>query len=77
MRNYGALVLESNGKTQTVAAADQEGITTGLLRLMQSKVKKVVFLSGHGEKSIQDSDKTGYSLARGILEKDFPRKRDV
>lgn len=70
VRNYGALILESNGKTQTVAAADQEGITNGLLRLTQSKVKKVVFLSGHGEKSIQDSDKTGYSLARGVLEKE-------
>ena len=37
---------------------------------MQSKAKKVVFLSGHGEKSIQDSEKTGYSLARGLLEKE-------
>ena len=77
VRNYGALIMESNGKTQTVAAADQEGITNGLLRLMQSKVKKVVFLSGHGEKSIQDSDKTGYSLARGILEKENYQVEEV
>ncbi len=77
VRNYGALILESNGKTQTVAAADQEGITNGLLRLTQSKIKKVVFLSGHGEKSIQDSDKTGYSLARGILEKENYQVEEV
>jgi ABC-type uncharacterized transport system involved in gliding motility auxiliary subunit len=77
VRNYGALILESGGRTQTVSAADQEGITNGLLRLMQSKAKKVVFLSGHGEKSIQDSDKTGYSLARGILEKENYQVEEV
>jgi ABC-type uncharacterized transport system involved in gliding motility auxiliary subunit len=70
VRNYGALILESRGKTQTVSSADQEGITNGLLRLMQNRVKKVVFLSGHGEKSIQNADKTGYSSAKGILEKE-------
>lgn len=70
VRSYGTLILESGGKTQTVSSADQEEITAGLLRLMQNKVKKLVFLSGHGEKSIQDPEKTGYSMAKGILEKE-------
>ena len=67
VRNYGALILESGEKTQPVNVADEEGITNGLLRLMQPKAKKVVFLSGHGERSIQDSQKTGYSLAKSLL----------
>jgi gliding motility-associatede transport system auxiliary component len=67
VRNYGALILESGGKTQPVNVADEEGITNGLLRLMQPKAKTVVFLSGHGERSIRDSQKTGYSLARSLL----------
>lgn len=70
VRNYGALTLESGGKTQMVNRADEEGITNGLLRLMQTKAKKVVFLTGHGEKSIQDSQRTGYSLAKTLLEKE-------
>jgi ABC-type uncharacterized transport system involved in gliding motility auxiliary subunit len=77
VRNYGALILESGGRTQTVSSADQEEITNGLLRLIQSKAKKVAFLSGHGEKSIQDSDKTGYSLAKRILEKENYRVEEV
>jgi ABC-type uncharacterized transport system involved in gliding motility auxiliary subunit len=70
VRNYGALILESGGRTQTVSKAEQEGITNGFLRLMQNKAKKVVFLSGHGEKSIQNAEKTGYSQARDLLEKE-------
>lgn len=70
VRNYGALILESGEKTQSVAVADEEGITNGLLRLMQTKAKKVVFLSGHGEKSVEDSQKAGYSMAKGLLTKE-------
>lgn len=70
VRNYGALILESKEKTQPVAVADEEGLTNGLLRLLQTQAKKVVFLSGHGEKSIQDSQKTGYSLAKNLLNKE-------
>lgn len=70
VRNYGALTLESKGKTQNVASADEEGLTNGLLRLMQTKAKKVVFLSGHGEKSIQDSQRAGFTMAKGLLEKE-------
>jgi gliding motility-associatede transport system auxiliary component len=70
IRTYGTLVLETQGKTQMVNTADEEGITTGLLRLLQSKAKKVTFVSGHGEKSIQEMERTGYSLAKGVLEKE-------
>lgn len=70
VRNYGALVMESGGKTQSVTSATEEGITNGLLRLMQTKPKKVVFLSGHGEKSLQEPQKGGFSQAKGFLEKE-------
>jgi ABC-type uncharacterized transport system involved in gliding motility auxiliary subunit len=70
VRNYGALTLESAGKTQNVLTADEEGISSGLLRLIQQKAKKVFFLAGHGEKSLQDSQRTGFSLANGLLEKE-------
>ncbi|MBA4393171.1 MAG: hypothetical protein C0407_06435, partial [Desulfobacca sp.] len=70
IRNYGEVILESGGKTQTVTSADEEGITNGLLRLMQTKAKRVVFLAGHGEKSFQDTQKTGFSQAKGLMAKE-------
>lgn len=76
VRNYGALILESGGKTQSLPLADEEGLTNGLLRLMQTHPKKVVFVTGHGEKGLQDQ-RSGYSLARGILEKENYRPEEV
>lgn len=70
VRNYGEVILESGGKTQSVTSADEEGITNGLLRLIQTKAKKVIFLNGHGGKSLQDTQKTGFSQAKGLLEKE-------
>jgi ABC-type uncharacterized transport system involved in gliding motility auxiliary subunit len=77
VRNYGEVILESGGKTQSVNVADEEGITNGLLRLMQTKSKKVVFLSGHGEKSPRDTQKGGFSLAKGLLEKENYQTEEV
>jgi ABC-type uncharacterized transport system involved in gliding motility auxiliary subunit len=77
VRNYGTLVLESGGKTRNVSSADEEGITGGLLRLMQNKVKKVVFATGHGEKSPNETQRQGYSLAKGLLEKENYRVEEV
>lgn len=70
VRNYGALVLESGGRTRNIPSAQEEEISGGLLRLMQSKTKRILFLTGHGEKALQDTEKSGYSLARSLLEKE-------
>jgi ABC-type uncharacterized transport system involved in gliding motility auxiliary subunit len=77
VRNYGALILESAGKTQPVAQADEEGLTNGFLRLMQANPKKVVFVIGHGEKGLQESQRDGYALAKGVLEKENYRTEEV
>src|SRR4030043_2176286 len=44
---------------------------------MQTQAKRVVFLSGHGEKSVQDSEKTGYSLAKDLLKKENYQVEEV
>ena len=70
VRTYGTLVLESAGRTQSAPTADEEGITNALLRLNQQKAKKVVFTTGHGERSLQETQREGLSFAKGILEKE-------
>ncbi|MEW6187626.1 MAG: GldG family protein [Thermodesulfobacteriota bacterium] len=77
VRNYGALILESGGRTRNVPSAEEEEISGGLLRLMQSKAKRILFLTGHGEKGLQDTEKSGYSLARSLLEKENYRVEEI
>ncbi|MBI5584645.1 MAG: Gldg family protein [Deltaproteobacteria bacterium] len=77
IRNYGSLVLESAGRTQNANTADEEGVTNALLRLKQQKAKKVVFSTGHGERSSQEAQREGLSLARGLLEKENYQVEEV
>ncbi len=77
VRNYGTLVLESAGRTQSANTADEEGITNALLRLSQPKAKKVIFTTGHGERSLQDTQREGFSFAKGILDKENYRVEEL
>ncbi|MEE9120615.1 MAG: Gldg family protein [Syntrophobacteria bacterium] len=70
IRNYGTLVLEGFGKTQTIPTADEETITNAILKLTQEEQRTVYFLAGHGERDISNVDKDGYSTAKAAIEKE-------
>jgi ABC-type uncharacterized transport system involved in gliding motility auxiliary subunit len=70
VRSYGTLVFEGYGKKQTISNVDEESVTNALLKLSRNEQKKIYFLSGHGEHSIDKSDKEGNSAARESLEKE-------
>lgn len=44
------------------AIAEQD-ITSAIVKVIQTKVKTVCFVTGHGEKSLMDQEATGYTLA--------------
>ncbi len=70
VRSYGTVVLEGAGKKQTITRLDEENLTNALMKLIQAKQKVVYFLTGHGEVSIENFDKNGYSTVRRQLEKE-------
>ncbi len=70
VRSYGTLVLEGYGKKQAIPNADEEGLTNALLKLTRNEPKKLYFLAGHGERSLEMSDKEGYSSVREALVKE-------
>lgn len=70
IRTYGTLVIEGYGKKETIQNATEEGITNALLKLNRDEKKKIYFLIGHGEHSIEEFGKTGYSTVKSSLEKE-------
>lgn len=77
VRTYGTLVLEGFDRKQTVQVADEENLTNALLKLSRNEQKKVYFLIGHGEHSIANADKDGYSSVKAALDKDNYECRDL
>lgn len=69
IRTYGTLVLEGYDKKQPLPTATEEGLTNGLLRLTRKTDKKLYFLVGHGERSLENVNKEGYSSVDSELRK--------
>src|SRR5215475_924269 len=71
---YGTLILEMGGKTERIEksseALREEDVTNALMKIVKGEKKTIYFVQGHGEKNIEDTEKTGYSSAKAGLEKD-------
>jgi ABC-type uncharacterized transport system involved in gliding motility auxiliary subunit len=71
---YGTIILEMGGKTERIEkqseALHEEDITNALLKLVKGEKKTIYFTQGHGEKSIDDNERSGYSTAKAGLEKE-------
>lgn len=70
IRDYGVLVVEGMGRKETVPRADEEALTNALFKLSRNEDKTVYFLTGHGERSPEEMNKTGYSSAKSALIKE-------
>ena len=60
-------VFESAGQSVRVNAPSEAELTGALIRVSQDGKKRVLFLEGHGEPSLDDRERTGLSAAREIL----------
>jgi ABC-type uncharacterized transport system involved in gliding motility auxiliary subunit len=66
----GILILESGAKQQKVTGNTESDITSGLLKISSDKQKAVYFLTGHGERAIDDTSGQGLQTAQQALQKD-------
>ena len=64
----GNVLMEYQGRRQMTDKADEEAITSTIRKLLKPEVKKLFFLTGHGERSPQDGERNGLSTARKALE---------
>jgi ABC-type uncharacterized transport system involved in gliding motility auxiliary subunit len=71
---YGTMILEMGGKTERIEKSSEpvreEDLTNALMKIVKGEKKTIYFTQGHGEKSIDDTDRSGYSNAKAGLEKE-------
>ncbi|MBW1709408.1 MAG: GldG family protein [Deltaproteobacteria bacterium] len=67
----GSLVFLSRERQKIVLIPNEQNFTGALLEVTGVKAKKVYFLSGHGERDINNVRETGYSVARMGLIRDL------
>jgi ABC-type uncharacterized transport system involved in gliding motility auxiliary subunit len=64
------LVIEQGNTRQKTAGYTESDITTALVKAMSGTPKVVYLMSGHGERSSEDTGKGGILMAKQALEKD-------
>ena len=65
---YGEVLLTYGGETEKVKSSTEEGITNTLIKMLQTEVKTVYFITGHGERSPEDYNNEGYDQIKRAIE---------
>jgi len=66
---YGAgLLLRRGTRTEMVRSADEQDITSGLLKVSRDSQKIIYFMTGHGEPSPTGSEETDYGQIGTLLQ---------
>ncbi len=61
-------VFESGDKREQVTSIDEQKFTSAIMKVVRDEVKKIYFLTGHEERSIDDFEPSGYTQAKEELE---------
>jgi ABC-type uncharacterized transport system involved in gliding motility auxiliary subunit len=62
-------IFESNGQTIRVTSPSEVELTGALLRISKDAKKHIVFVEGHSERSLEDQERNGLSIAKEALTK--------
>ena len=67
-RYPGNVLLEYQGRRQMSDKTDEEALTNAIRKLLKPEVKKIYFLTGHGERTPKERERNGFSTAGKALE---------
>jgi ABC-type uncharacterized transport system involved in gliding motility auxiliary subunit len=69
VESYGTVVLETKTKSEKVTDAEEEKLTNGLVKVTREGKRAVYVIQGHGEHEITNTERSGFSEAKGALER--------
>jgi ABC-type uncharacterized transport system involved in gliding motility auxiliary subunit len=67
-RYAGNVLLDYQGKHQMADQTDENAITNGLRKVLKKERQKVYFLTGHGERDLDDTKPGGFQVAKTALD---------
>lgn len=66
----GTVVIEYEGRTEKVSSDGEQELTNGLIKVVQGTQHKIYFVQGHGEKTTDANERSGYSTIAASLTSD-------
>jgi hypothetical protein len=75
--NYGALIFLSAGRRYESFGTDEQTLSSALVRVTSDEQKGIYFVTGHGERQLDDYDPEGMGLIRQVLERENYRAQEM
>lgn len=70
VKNYGTTIVQIGAKNEEAKSTSEEDITGAFIRALKGNTRNVCFVTGSGERQIDDTDRSGYSRFRDLLGKE-------
>jgi ABC-type uncharacterized transport system involved in gliding motility auxiliary subunit len=70
VETYGTVVFEYKGRVERVTGSGEQDLTTGIVKVVTGAQKKIYLTQGHGEKSPDSSERTGFGTVKASLERE-------
>jgi ABC-type uncharacterized transport system involved in gliding motility auxiliary subunit len=70
IRSFGTAVVQIGGKREEAKGMTEEGVTGAFIRDLKSNTRTVCFVTGSGERQVDDRDREGLSGFKDLLAKD-------
>lgn len=72
IKSYGTIVVESGGLQEKIFKITEDEVTNTILKVTRTDRKRIYFVTGHGEKSIEGTDPEGINkLKEAILAENY------
>ena len=68
VKTYGAVVVVVGDRQEQTKGLQEEDITNTIIRMLKGGSKTIYFLTGHGERDVESTERLGYSEAKKSLE---------
>ncbi len=77
VRTLGTIFIQAGAKREEAKSLTEEEITGALIRSLKSGERNACFVSGSGERSIEESGRSGLSYMKDALEKNNYKTRTI
>ena len=77
VRSYGTTFVQANGKKEEAKSLTEEEITGALIRALKGGARNVCAVSGSGEHGLADSERSGFSGVKDLMERNNYKTRSI
>jgi ABC-type uncharacterized transport system involved in gliding motility auxiliary subunit len=75
--SYRATLIRHEGREEVVSFESENKLTNALLKVLRKEIKRIYFVTGHGENSLTSTENVGYLAVKEALEEEHYEVRDL